>query len=197
MLIKRMNHIFFILTCGDPVSTTIKTGLFILRLSSPEPAFASVASSIVPPCGPQKIILICFVWSFLIWYQVRARSRMMIREATKGSEGKDTNGIFSLYFSLKQSQWEGLGRTLVGLMIPLHQQTATQTISGWLCTAVSKPETRITGSKYLLTARFHGTFPCCVSQPPFHLPSQRSFCEAGSFPFSCPKQVPPECICSL
>lgn len=58
---------------------------------------------------------------------VRALSRMIIGEATKASEGEDTNAIFSLYFSVKQSQGGGLGN-LVGLIIPLHQQTATQTV---------------------------------------------------------------------
>lgn len=60
---------------------------------------------------------------------VRALSRMIIGDATKALEGEDTNIIFfSLYFSVKQSHGRGLGN-LVGLMIPLHQQTATQIVN--------------------------------------------------------------------
>lgn len=97
------------------------------------------------------------------------------------------------FFPLEQSQGRRFGGTSVGLMIPLHQQT----VSSWLCTAVPKPETKITATENLLTARFYSIFPCCVTQPPFHLPSQRSFCSQELLPFSCPKQVPHKCICSL
>lgn len=52
---------------------------------------------------------------FLMKYWARALSRMIIGEVTKALEGEDTNGIFFLYFSLKQSQGEGLEETWLGL----------------------------------------------------------------------------------
>ena len=40
---------------------------------------------------------------------------MITEETIKASEREDTNGIFSLYFSLKQSHGGGLGEPRLGL----------------------------------------------------------------------------------
>lgn len=60
---------------------------------------------------------------------------------------------FFLFF-FETFPWRRLGRTSVGLMNLFHPKTATQAVSSWRCTAVWKPETRITANKKLLTARF-------------------------------------------
>lgn len=60
-----MDHIFPILTRGDPVWTAIQRVLSILKLSPSEPAFPSVASNVTPPAGPLTIIFACFIWVFL------------------------------------------------------------------------------------------------------------------------------------
>lgn len=63
---------------------------------------------------------------FLMKYWVSVLSRMIIGETTKALEGEDTNGICFALFFLKIIPGRRFGRTLVGLLIPLHQQTATK-----------------------------------------------------------------------
>lgn len=52
---------------------------------------------------------------FLMKFWARALSRIIIEEATKDSEEEDTSGTRPLYFSLEQSQGEGLGEPRLGL----------------------------------------------------------------------------------
>lgn len=138
---------------GHPMSTTIQQALFILKLSSFDPTCPSVASNAIPPGSPQKIIFICF---FMFSCEILDRSAFQNdnwRDYQSFRERRYQQHFFSSFF-LEIIPLRRFGGTLDWLMIFLHQQTVTQTVSSWLCTAVGNPETKITASKNLLTARY-------------------------------------------
>lgn len=138
---------------GHPMSTTIQQALFVLKLSSFEPTFPSVASNAIPPGSPQKIIFTCFFRFSCEILDQSAFQNDNWRDYQSFRETRYQWHFFSLFF-LETIPWRRLGGTLDWLMIFLHQQAATQTVSSWLCTAVWNPETKITASKNLLTARY-------------------------------------------
>lgn len=96
------------------MSTTIQQALFVLKLSSFEPTFPSVASNAIPP-GVRRRLFLHASLGFLVKYWIRVLFRMITGETIKASERQDTNGTFSLYFSLKQSHGGGLGEPWIGL----------------------------------------------------------------------------------
>lgn len=155
-----------------------------------------LASNVIPPVAHRGLFLHALLGFSYEILGVRALSRMTSGEATKSFWGRRYWCHFFSLFFFETIAERGFGGNLVGLMIPLHQQPPTQTVSSWLCMAVSKPETKITANKNLLTARFHDTFPVVWSSLLSTLPPRDHSTGRDHFPLPAPGKGPRECTCS-
>lgn len=78
-----------------------------------------------------------------VFSQVPSQSSFLGKLVHLKGEMRPLETFSFFYYSSDQFQRRGLGGNLVEFIILLYQQTATQTVSSWLCTAVSKAETKI------------------------------------------------------
>lgn len=122
MITKKMIHISLILIHGDPVHKsprgTVHSEAHSLMALTHWSQLLHLASNVIPPVAHRGLFLHALLGFSYEILGVRALSRMTSGEATKTFEGEDTDVIFSLYFSLKQSQRGGLEETWLGLWFP-------------------------------------------------------------------------------